>query len=199
MAGPAEKEHLYPPTLLNALGWPSEKDRQDAAEARFIDLLASATRRVYSRAITLTTKKCSWSRHFFSKTSGPCSLRSRATASLEVNLRRRVAVDDPVDTGHVEGEALGWAEMRLARTAPEDARFHRRTEPASARAWSVSAIETYLGCPFKFFAQHVLRLEEEPDDEEVMDPRSQGQFVHKVFEAFFTRWRDGGGTSDLVG
>ena len=59
----------------------------------------------------------------------------------------------------------------------------------SARAWSVSALETYLDCPFKFFAQHVLRLEEEPEDEEVMDPRRQGQFVHDVFEDFFREWQ----------
>jgi ATP-dependent helicase/nuclease subunit B len=62
-------------------------------------------------------------------------------------------------------------------------------EPAPARAWSVSALETYVGCPFKFFAQHVLKLEEEPDDEEVMDPRRQGQFVHDVFERFFAAWQ----------
>jgi RecB family exonuclease len=61
-----------------------------------------------------------------------------------------------------------------------------------SRPWSVSAIETYLDCPFKFFAQHVLKLEEEPEDEEVMDPRRQGQLVHEVFEAFFTAWQDAG-------
>ena len=59
--------------------------------------------------------------------------------------------------------------------------------------WSVSALETYLGCPFRFFAQHVLRLEEEPDDEEVMDPRRQGLFVHEVFEQFFGAWQAAGG------
>ena len=31
------------PTLLKALGWPSEKDRRGAADARFLDLLASPT------------------------------------------------------------------------------------------------------------------------------------------------------------
>jgi RecB family exonuclease len=56
----------------------------------------------------------------------------------------------------------------------------------------VSAIETYLDCPFKFFAQHVLTLEEEPEDEEIMDPRRQGQFVHDVFEAFFRAWQAAG-------
>src|SRR5262249_12132260 len=54
------------------------------------------------------------------------------------------------------------------------------------------AIETYLDCPFKFFAQHVLQLDEEPDDEEVMDPRRQGQFVHEVFETFFREWQNAG-------
>jgi ATP-dependent helicase/nuclease subunit B len=49
-----------------------------------------------------------------------------------------------------------------------------------------------LDCPFKFFAQHVLRLLEEPDEEEVMDPRRQGQFVHKVFEDFFRSWQAAG-------
>ncbi len=53
----------------------------------------------------------------------------------------------------------------------------------------MSAIETYLSCPFKFFAQRVLRLEEEPDDEEVMDPKRQGQFIHTVFESFFSEWQ----------
>src|SRR5476651_660883 len=54
------------------------------------------------------------------------------------------------------------------------------------------ALETYIGCPFKFFAQYVLRLAEEPDDEEVMDPRTEGEFVHKVFETFFERWQADG-------
>jgi hypothetical protein len=56
----------------------------------------------------------------------------------------------------------------------------------------VSALETYLGCPFKFFAQHMLRLDEEPDDEEIMDPRRQGQLLHDVFEAFFAQWQKAG-------
>jgi ATP-dependent helicase/nuclease subunit B len=56
----------------------------------------------------------------------------------------------------------------------------------------VSGIETYLDCPFKFFARHVLRLDEEPEDEEVLDPRRQGQFVHAVFEDFFREWQESG-------
>jgi RecB family exonuclease len=74
----------------------------------------------------------------------------------------------------------------------EESAFHGAIGAQPARKWSVSALETYLGCPFKFFAQHVLALEEEPDDEEVMDPRAQGVFVHAVFERFFEAWQAAG-------
>ena len=97
-------------------------------------------------------------------------------------------LEEPPDLGRVAGDLHEWAALRVSRPSADRAEFHGVTGPLpSARAWSVSALETYLECPFKFFAQHVLRLEEEPDDEEVMDPRRQGQFVHEVFEAFFTR------------
>ena len=82
--------------------------------------------------------------------------------------------------------------MRRSRSSSDAPMFHGQTGPLAAKTWSVSALETYLGCPFKFFAQHVAMLQEEPDDEEVMDPRSQGQFVHDVFEAFFKRWQEDG-------
>jgi ATP-dependent helicase/DNAse subunit B len=98
-----------------------------------------------------------------------------------------VALDDLDDV------ARAWAEMRIARTAGEAPDFHGAVRDfAPGRAWSVSALETYLDCPFKFFAQRVLRLEEEPDDDEVMDPRRQGQFVHDVFEKFFAAWKQAG-------
>jgi RecB family exonuclease len=82
--------------------------------------------------------------------------------------------------------------MRAGRSAGDAAEFHGQTGPLAPKAWSVSALETYLDCPFKFFAQYIVRLKEEPEDEEIMDPRTQGQFVHEVFEAFFKRWQKEG-------
>src|SRR5262249_609794 len=109
----------------------------------------------------------------------------------------RVFVDealslDPVNLGALEPGARDWAAMRLGRTAGDDSRYHGAAGPQAARELSVSAIETYLTCPFKFFAQRVLKLEEERDDDEGMDPRAPGEFVHEVFESFFTRWQECG-------
>src|SRR5581483_11064424 len=73
-----------------------------------------------------------------------------------------------------------------------DAQFHGAAGAPARTEWSVSAVETYVGCPFRFFARHVLRRDEEPEEHEVMDPRRQGEFVHKVFETFFRQWEAAG-------
>jgi RecB family exonuclease len=99
---------------------------------------------------------------------------------------------EPIAFDAVQGDVRNWAEMRARRSPADLPDFHGAVRDLPARAWSVSAIETYLDCPFKFFAQHVLKLEEEPEDQEVMDPRRQGHFVHDVFERFFAAWQGAG-------
>ena len=44
---------FYPPLLLKSLGWPSEKDRRAADDARFLDLLTCASRRTIVSTFTL--------------------------------------------------------------------------------------------------------------------------------------------------
>ena len=187
----ARRNIFYPPTLLKALGWPSEKDRRGAADARFLDLLSSAHARVELSAFLLDDE----------------AIVSRSIQLDEVPRARLSTVTRPLltepllpdealafgtDTVDLEASTRDWLTLRHSRSAPDLPVFHGSTGSRAPRAWSVSALEVYLGCPFKFYAQHVLRLEEEPDDEEVMDPRRQGQFVHEVFEAFFREWQDGG-------
>ena len=181
---------FYPSNLMKALGWPSEKDRRAAADARFLDLLSSASREIAVSVVTLDDDALV----------EPSSMldempRARlSTISREPRPAGRVFRDDaltldPVDAEALPHEAGEWARMRQTRSPRDADAFHGELSPPGRRAWSVSALETYLGCPFKFFAQHLLRLEEEPDDEEVMDPRKQGQFVHEVFEEFFRTWQ----------
>ena len=183
---------FYPPALLKALGWPSEKDRRAAADARFLDLLALrlalASRSRRSRS---TTKRSS------SRSSQLDEIPRARLSTVDARrhqrrsgLRGRGALERTAATcEHLGQHPRQWADAADESSVGGSPEFHGVAGPRPARVWSVSALETYLGCPFKFFAQHVLRLEEEPDDEEVMDPRRQGQFVHEVFEAFFRRGR----------
>jgi RecB family exonuclease len=189
----ARRNIFYSPSLLRALGWPSEKERRAAEDARFVDLVASASERVVLSTFTLDEEHL-------------------ATRSVQIDdldhARLRVIPDPSGDPARIfpdealtaeppslralKGSARDWAEMRLARPPRDLQDFHGRAGPQTQLLRSITALETYLDCPFKFFAQHLLKLEEEPDDEEVMTPRSRGLLVHKVFEAFFRMWQEAG-------
>jgi hypothetical protein len=185
---------FYPRSVLNALGWPSERDWRAAEDARLMDLVTSPSRVVSLSTFTLDDERLSVrsiqlddmhrARLSTMVASGPDAAR--------VSLDEALAVGEPTLEPLPE-RARAWAALRLSRPEPGDPVFHGAIGPQAARPWSVSALETYLACPFKFLAQYILRLEEEPEDEEVMDPRQQGQFMHAVFEAFFRAWQQGGG------
>ncbi|HEV3140365.1 MAG TPA: PD-(D/E)XK nuclease family protein, partial [Vicinamibacterales bacterium] len=195
---------FYPSRILKALGWPSEADRRRGADARFLDLLSAASRR--TRISTFTLDDDAIVVRSMQLDEIPRARLSTVAAESVDGLR--VFADealslDPVDvesyvmsrfsrTATDASESRAWAELRIARAPGDRAEFHGSIGSQTTRPWSVSALETYLACPFKFFAQHILRLEEEPDDEEVMDPRKQGQFVHQVFETFFREWQSAG-------
>jgi RecB family exonuclease len=204
---------FYPSSLLKALGWPSEKDRQAAAEANFLDLVASPSRRTMLSTFTLDDDALV-SRSVLLGTGVPsaASALGLGTGVLSAPpaepppLAARVFVDealslDPVSIAPLDTRARAWASLRASRTPSDSDQFHgviatASDQPSSfdrnGRPWSVSALETYLGCPFRFFARHILKLEEETEDEEVMDPRRQGQFLHEVFEEFFAAWQSAG-------
>jgi ATP-dependent helicase/nuclease subunit B len=184
---------FYPPALLKSLGWPSEKDRRAAADGRFLDLLTSASRRTLVSTFTLD-EDALVTRSLQLDEIPRARLSSVASAPVD---QARVFIDEalslePLALDPFDGATRAWAERRTGRSPADAPDYHGVVREAPVGAWSVSAIETYLDCPFKFFAQHVLHLEEEPDDEEVMDPRRQGQFVHDVFEKFFSAWQGAG-------
>jgi RecB family exonuclease len=185
---------FYPSSLLASLGWPTETDRRGAAEARFLDLLGSSAGRVRVSTVSLDDD-------------------ALVEPSLFVDdiPRARLAITAVEEVSGADEECVDamseeWSRLRASRSSSDDPAFHgfvgkRGRESFSLNAVekdsrplfpSISALETYVGCPFRFFAQYVLKLEEEPDDDEVMDPRAQGQFLHEVFEAFFERWQQDG-------
>jgi len=187
---------FYTSSLLAKLGWPSEKDRRGAAEARFADLLASPNVRVAASTFTLEDET-------LVEPSSLLDELARSALSSHVDdfdpavriFREEALIREPAALDALDPPARAWADLRASRTPADAPAFHGESGDRARRAWSISALETYLACPFKFFAQHVLELEEEPDDEEVMDPRSEGQFVHDVFEQFFAAWQASGRAS----
>ena len=190
----ARRSIFYSPSVLRELGWPSDTLRLDGVRAEFADLLRLPRKRLAVSTFALESDAL---------VSASSLLDELARAALD-------AVEDAPATGRVfEHEALGldpvdpraldagaraWADLRLAARGQSEPRFRGATDGHRARVYSLTSLERYLDCPFKFFAADVLRAEEPPDDQSAPSPRARGRFIHEVMQKFFEAWdRTGAG------
>jgi len=183
---------FYPLSLLSQLRWPSEKDRQGAARAAFYDLLRLPRARVSVSAFRLEDDAIVEPSAFLDELADAGVARVTEAAPPRVRLFPDEALAEAPVVEVLDGRAGEWLALRRERTAFEAPRFHGQTDPPAPRPYSVGRLELYLSCPFKYFAQAVLRLEEEPDDEDVLAPLAQGRIIHEVFQAFYDRWTANG-------
>jgi RecB family exonuclease len=172
---------FYSPAILRDLGWPADADRVEAVRASFADLL-----RLPAKALAIST----FSLEHDTIVSPSTLLDDVETpggvdvgAGLQTRPRPRVGRDEPIVLSEA---ARGWAARRLAR--PADSLSGGQTSAHIPAAYSVSALERYQDCPFKFFASDVLQLDELPEDETALSPRARGRFIHEVFQRFFEAW-----------
>lgn len=197
---------FYPASILSNLGWPKEADRQSAARAGFADLLVLAERRVMVTTFTLEDDTVVKPSTFLEdvQESGLDGMAIEVTSD-------RVFVDEalalePVVPGILTGGARAWLDARMrppTGSLDESSRLSSdvvsggsecaaRGAPGQVDtrvpSYAVTRLETYLQCPFRYFAAHVLRLEEEQGEEVGLSPQERGMVLHEVFESFFERW-----------
>jgi RecB family exonuclease len=184
---------FYPASLLTQLGWPNETDRLAATRARFRDLLQLPRRRVSLSTFTLENDAIVSPSPFLEEVD-TCGLAiERQSAGRPRVFVHEAVVEDPPDADAVRDAAAQWLELRMSRSPASDEAFHGAGGPRAPGAYAVSHLERYLECPFKYFAAHVLRLDEERDDESGLSPQERGQLIHAVFEEFFAAWNQRGG------
>ena len=184
---------FYSLSVLRELGWPADADRLDGARTAFANLLRLPASRLVVSTFSLEADAIV----------GPSALVDELHASGLATAEEPVRPDrifhdealatDPIDPSILEGAAADWAAYRI--TAPaRSGRASGRTAAPEERPYSLSALERYQECPFRFFAADVLRLDEEPEDEATLSPRQRGRFIHEVFQRFFEAW-DAQGTA----
>lgn len=111
---------------------------------------------------------------------------------------RRAAIDRAGERGDISHEQTTRADRglrcaghrRQSDLTPHDAVLEPDTVadvyPASEREpYSASRIERYVECGFKFFAEHVLEIEDPDDVTATPDPLETGSYVHDVLERFY--------------
>ncbi len=184
---------FYPPQLLAQLGWPADTDRLSAARARFHDLLRLPRVRVTVSTFTLEDDAIVPGSIFLEEIehAGLPVQHLPVPDGARVFLHEAIAEEPTVATA-LAGNPLEWLTLRASRSPGADLAYHGTAGEREATAYSVSSLERYLECPFKYFAAHVLRLPEERGDEAGLTPQERGQFLHDVFEAFFKEWQGSG-------
>jgi len=185
---------FYSPATLATLGSPSERDRWSASTAAFVDLLRSPSRQVVVSTFRFDDEALVEPSFLIEELEAArlTAVKAEAAGAPVAVFRDEALWADPVRLDALDADAHEWAVFRQARSSRSLPAYHGAAGPQAPRALSVSAIETYETCPFKYFARYVMRLDEEREDEEVMDPKRQGLFVHEVFEVFFTAWQQRG-------
>ena len=157
---------FYSPAMLRDLGWSAESDLLNGARAAFRDLLRLPSERLVVSTFTLENDAAVTASSLLDE------LEASALAALEYALPARRMLPDET----------------LERREADPERFRGMTNGHAPRAFSLSALERYQDCPFKFFAADVLGLEEAPEDEPARSPRARGRFIHEVFQRFFEQW-----------
>jgi RecB family exonuclease len=197
----ARQNIFYSPAVLRELGWPGEVDRLTGARAAFADLLRLPTSRLFVSTFLLEGDALVSASPFIDEVE-QCGLDSVEEVEPSTRIFESEALcHEPIDATPLSAFARQWLPRRVRVAELPLARFRGFTEPPAARAYSLSALERYQDCPFKFFAADILRLEEVPEDESTMSPRARGRFIHEVFQRFYEAWDSRGGgaiTSERV-
>jgi RecB family exonuclease len=190
----ARRNIFYSPAVLRELGWPAESDRLAGARAAFADLLRLPTSRLSASTFLLEADALVTPSPLVDEVeqSGLDSIEEAAPSHRIFH--DEALYHDPVDRAPLSAFAREWLDRRVRLAGRPLRPFRGFTDAPAARPYSLSALERYQDCPFKFFAADVLRLEETPEDESTMSPRARGRFIHEVFQRFFEAWdRRGGG------
>jgi RecB family exonuclease len=179
---------FYSPAILRDLGWPPELERLEGARAAFVDLL-----HLPSSSLTVSTFALEDDAIVPVSTLVDEVERAGFVLAPDDGPLRRVFEHEllglePVHVAHLPPEVQAAALRRLRAAGADPARYRGQTAPPAPRAYSLSAIERYQDCPFKFFAADILRLEEPPEDEWSISPRARGRFIHELFQRFFEEW-----------
>ena len=107
----------------------------------------------------------------------------------------RIKIDEAlmlgtVDPSVVQEDAATWLSLRLATNdLSESKRSLSHENGSEGITFSPTGVERYLACPFKYFADHVLELEEEREELSRVSPLDRGTWLHKILQEFYKNWR----------
>jgi RecB family exonuclease len=169
---------FYTSGLLKSIGWPQERDHARAEQAAFRDLMRLPARTVHLHGFLLEGDTVVALSPFVELARG---METREMEALALDLKVQGSV-------LTETETHDWRRARLARPPLDDRRYSGFVGPQAPHPYRVSRVDRYVDCPFKYFAENVLGLPEEREEQSGLSPLERGALVHTLFEEFYRAW-----------
>lgn len=109
-----------------------------------------------------------------------------ATDLIDLNdLNKKIAAQKVrTSTPHIENSINGFVSLN------NDSIITLALDEFKDREYSISQLETYAKCPFKYFLQYVLKLSDIGEPTEEVEPIELGSILHKILYEFYSELRD---------
>ncbi len=194
---PVRRNVLYPASLLallepaSALPKVNDRERQSLQmeRAAFRDLITSPAARVRLSTFLLENDAVVERSILLDEVGGFGLQVERAEPASRRVARSEAMALEPRRPEELPATVRAWADLRMARDRGASHRWSGDAGPWHLPRVSVSRLEQFLMCPFKFYAAQVLKLEELPEDQAIQTPLERGRFLHELWERFFAEWQ----------
>ncbi len=178
LPAPGRVSPFFNQRVRKSLGLPTWESEAAAQQAHLAALLA------YSPAVTVT-----W------QTRSPAGEEQPASPWIErLESFHLAAWGSSLLSDHLRRNAVPAAKPAGPTTTPAPA----VPTPYLPRRISPSGAQTLLDCPYRYFAQNVLGLAPLDEISAQLEKRDYGEYVHRILQAFQTRFPFLGDTPDAV-
>jgi len=163
--------------------YPAQDGDLELVRSPFVDALGEIVSASVTEADSLPEALCSQEEVLSWHVREGSSLQEKdgADASLSNRLREIQRVVE-IERSRVVGHTLPQFEGRIGGTVSHPARTW--LEGRREAVFSVSQLETYANCPFRYFGERFLRLEPVEEFSDEWTHRERGALVHKILYAF---------------
>lgn len=109
---------------------------------------------------------------------------NKISDSLEVEKKRN---SSPFGGSSFTGDILSGDDLTLTKGELEE--IENKLKLLSGRQYSISQLENYAKCPFKYFAERILGIETIEEPTEDIEAIEMGRLLHSILYEFYTELR----------
>ena len=182
---------FYTSGLLKVLGWPQDADHAAAQLAGFRDLTGLPSRSLHLHAFHLEGDAMVGLSPMVEVARGLPAVLSDVLPPVQI-FSDEVLSGASQDDAQLPEDAAAWLDARRQRPPLDDERYRGVGLPQAPQAYRVSKVDRYVTCPFQYFAESVLHLQQENEEAVGLTPMERGTLMHDLFERFYRAWNAAG-------